>query len=162
MADSEKPFPLFLIFSEAGGLAGPQHFQYFLALDAAVAGGWKPARDLAEYAKHQSVIPSQEAAALAEGLENAIKWLWEHPRDAGEMERFRLLADYPVGLKLVRMLRGGDIHVADYTQPNEGRGWGLWVSPFQTGWNGEEHRAWLKSQRLEAEQQFKELSGKRP
>lgn len=68
MADPNKPAPLFLIYNQAGGFAGPQHRQYFLALDAAVTGGWKPARELAEYAKHQNVVHSQEAASLAEGL----------------------------------------------------------------------------------------------
>ncbi len=161
MADPERPL-LFMIYSEAGGLVGPQRKNYFLALDAAVAGGWKPARELTEYARHQGVISSDEAASLAKGMENTIKWLWEHPRDVGEMERFRLLASYPGGLALVNLLRGGDLHIDDLAQPNRGRGWGLWVSPFQTGWTGEEHLAWLKSQRLEVEQRFKDLSGKRP
>jgi hypothetical protein len=99
---------------------------YFLILNAAVAGGWWPPCELAEYARHQSVIPSQEAIYLADGLENALRWFHEHPSDPGCLERFRWLAEYPRWRQVVEFFRGGDLQLDDFSQPGRVRPWGLW------------------------------------
>jgi hypothetical protein len=126
MTDSKKRPPFFFIYSQAGACLGPERAMYSLILDAAVVGGWRPARDLAEYARHRSVVPSQEASSLADGLENALRWFHEHPNDAGDLERFRWLADNPRWPRIVDFFRGGDLQLDDFSQPGRVRPWGLW------------------------------------
>ena len=126
MPDSKKRARYFFIYSQAGVCLGPERAMYFLILDAAVAGGWKPARERCQYATHQGVIPSQEASSLADGLENAMRWFHEHPNDAGELERFRWLADNPRWPNIVEFFRGGDFQIDDFSQSGRVRQWGLW------------------------------------
>ncbi|HWB11138.1 MAG TPA: hypothetical protein VG826_18055 [Pirellulales bacterium] len=95
-----------------------------MLLDAAVAGGWKPERALAEYSTHQGIVSAREASAIADGLENAFRLLNEHPHNAGELERFRLLTANPDHMaQAVEFFRLGDFQIDDYTK--EGR-----VAPF--------------------------------